>query len=186
MKKFITLTLVLCSINLAFAQTTVGDATLPSTLTVEDQNLTLNGAGMREKFWIDLYAAGLYLKSKSSDGGKIMAANEPMAIKLHIVSKMVSSEKMIDAIEEGFEKSTNGNTAPIAFEIEKVIGFLKEEIKQDDVFDIIHTPGKGVVLIKNGQKKGVIEGMDFKKALFGIWLADHPADDDLKESMLGK
>ncbi|MBT8296018.1 MAG: chalcone isomerase family protein, partial [Gramella sp.] len=27
---------------------------------------------------------------------------------------------------------------------------------------------------------------DFKKALFGIWLSNRPADDDLKEAMLGE
>ena len=35
-------------------------------------------------------------------------------------------------------------------------------------------------------KKGTIEGLDFKKALFGIWLGNKPADDDLKAGMLGK
>ena len=35
------------------------------------------------------------------------------------------------------------------------------------------------------KKKGVIEGYDFKKALFGIWLGDNPADEGLKEGLLG-
>ena len=53
------------------------------------------------------------------------------------------------------------------------------------MFDITYQPGKGVVAYKNGKEKGTIEGMDFKKALFGIWLSNDPADDDLKEAMLG-
>ena len=44
----------------------------------------------------------------------------------------------------------------------------------------------GVVVYKNGSKKGSIDGHDFKRALFGIWLGDKPADDDLKAGMLGK
>ncbi len=39
---------------------------------------------------------------------------------------------------------------------------------------------------KNGVKKGTIEGHDFKKALFGIWLGDNPADSGLKTGLLGK
>ena len=39
---------------------------------------------------------------------------------------------------------------------------------------------------KNDKELGTIEGMEFKKALFGIWLSNRPADDDLKEAMLGK
>ena len=45
---------------------------------------------------------------------------------------------------------------------------------------------EGVVVYKNGVKKGSIDGQDFKKALFGIWLCDKPADKDLKDEMLGK
>ena len=41
-------------------------------------------------------------------------------------------------------------------------------------------------MYKNGNKKGSIAGLEFKKALFGIWLGDKPADDDLKTGMLGK
>jgi hypothetical protein len=32
----------------------------------------------------------------------------------------------------------------------------------------------------------VIQGLDFKKALFGIWLGKKPAQNDLKALMLGK
>lgn len=42
------------------------------------------------------------------------------------------------------------------------------------------------MVYKNGTKKGSIDGLDFKKALFGIWLCNKPADEDLKEGMLGK
>ena len=115
-----------------------------------------------------------------------MDADEAMAVKLHIVSKLISSDKMINAVEEGFENSTEGNIAPLESRIKKFIGFFKEEINKGDVFDITYQPGKGVVAYKNGKEKGTVEGMDFKKALFGIWLSNRPADDDLKEGMLGK
>ena len=42
-----------------------------------------------------------------------------------------------------------------------------------------------VVAFKDGKELGTIKGMEFKKALFGIWLGKKPADDDLKENMLG-
>jgi hypothetical protein len=38
---------------------------------------------------------------------------------------------------------------------------------------------------KNGKMLGTIEGLEFKKALFGIWLGNNPADKDLKAGMLG-
>lgn len=171
--------------GLLSAQTEVGGVTLPNSENFQGQSLDLNGAGVREKLWIDLYAGGLYLSNKSSDAKAIMAADEPMAIKLHIVSKLISSDKMIDAVNEGFENSMNGNTKPLASKIDKFKSFFMDEIKKNDVFDIVYLPSKGVVVHKNKKELGTIDGMDFKKALFGIWLSNKPADDDLKEAMLG-
>ncbi len=37
----------------------------------------------------------------------------------------------------------------------------------------------------NGISRAVIAGLDFKKALFGIWLCDQPADKNLKKKLLG-
>lgn len=186
MKKFLLVLFAILFISSVPAQTQIGGATLPNTVSFDGQNLILNGAGVREKFWMDMYAGGLYLKSKSSNASSIVNANEPMAIKIHIVSKLISSEKMIDAINEGFKNTTNGNTAPLSSEIEKFKSFFSDEITKNDVFDIVYLPSKGVVVYKNGEQRGAIKGNDFKKALFGIWLSDNPADKKLKEGMLGK
>ncbi|APU69707.1 MAG: chalcone isomerase family protein [Bacteroidota bacterium] len=186
MKKMLFLLAAVLSLNLGVAQTKVGDVSLPNSQSFQGTELMLNGAGVREKLWIDLYAGGLYLTEKSSDANTIASADKPMAIKLHIISKLISSDKMIDAVNEGFENATNGKTAPLETKIEKFRSFFMEEIHKNDVFDLVYLPGKGVVAYKNDKMLGTIEGLDFKKALFGIWLSNRPADDDLKEAMLGK
>lgn len=176
---------LIVGISVSHAQIEIGAATLPETVTFESQKLIYNGAGVRKKAWFKLYSGGLYLTKKSSDAKDIMAADESMAIKLHITSRMISSSKMINAVNDGFENSTNGNMAPIATEIEKFKGFFSDEINDGDIFDIVYIKGTGVIVYKNGTKKGTIAGLEFKKALFGIWLSDKPADKNLKEGMLG-
>lgn len=155
-------------------------------LTLEEQNLVLNGVGTREKFWMDMYVGALYLPKKSSNVREIIESKDAAAIKLNIVSGMITSDKMISAVNEGFENATNKNTASLKAKIDKFKSFFKEEIKKGDAFVFINVPEEGVVIYKNGVKKGTIEGYDFKKALFGIWLCDKPADKDLKGKMLGK
>ena len=115
-----------------------------------------------------------------------MNSKEGAAIKLNIVSGLITSDKMISAINEGFENATGKKTAPLKAKIDKFKGFFKEEIKKGDVFIIMNVPNEGIVVYKNGIKKGSIDGHDFKKAMFGIWLCDKPADKDLKDDMLGK
>lgn len=186
MKKVLVLLVAVFGLNLTSAQTEIGGATLPNTLEYGSEKLTLNGAGVREKFWMDMYAGGLYLKSKSSNASEIMNKDEAMAIRLHIVSKMITSDRMIDAVNEGFENATDGNTAPISAGIKKFISFFKDEINKEDVFDIVYLPNRGSVIYKNGDESGTIKGKEFKKALFGIWLSSDPADKNLKKGMLGK
>ena len=93
---------------------------------------------------------------------------------------------MSEAVEDGFEASTRGNTDPFAAEIKTFMGFFSEDIVEGDTYDITYQTGKGVVCYKNNKELGSIQGMDFKKALFGIWLGKNPADSNLKSGMLGK
>lgn len=183
MKNILALLMLFAATNLTIAQTTVGDATLPNTVTFSETNLQLNGAGMREKMWIDLYAGGLYLTNKSSNASTIIDADEPMAMKLHIVSGLVTQEKMVKAVNEGFEKSSTGKAS--AAEIKKFKGFFNDEIVDGTILDIVYVNGSTTVY-RNGKEKGSVAGLAFKKALFGIWLGNKPADKDLKKGMLGK
>ncbi len=185
MNRIHVLLIAFVTVMAAKAQVKVGDATLPNTVTFQEQKLVINGAGMREKFFFDIYAGGLYLKEKSADASKIAAADETMAIKLHILSGMMSRSKMVNALKEGFEKSTNGNTKALDDRISRFVGFIKEEIEAGQIYDIVYEKGKGSVIYKDGVEKGYVEGMDFKKALFNIWIGDKPADKGLKGEMLG-
>jgi hypothetical protein len=185
MKNYVLVLAVLLSFPM-YAQTEVAGIELPSSVQIETEKVDLNGAGVREKFWIDLYAGGLYLAESTDDANEVIKAKKPMGIKIHIVSKLISSSKMKDAVEDGFQSSTDENTAPLRDKIDKFISFFEDEIVKNDVFDIYYHPDSGVKVSKNNELKGTIKGKSFKEALFGIWFCDDPADDDLKEAMLGK
>ncbi len=168
-------------LSIPAAAVEVGGVNLPDTL----KDLILNGAGKRTKLGIGVYVAGLYLKQKSNDGAKIAAADEPMAVQLVITSGMVSGEKMETAIKEGFENSTNGNVGPLKDKIDTFNNIFKAKVSKGDIYEFTYVPGKGVEVYKNNVLSSVIPDLDFKKALFGIWLCDKPAQKDLKAKMLG-
>jgi hypothetical protein len=185
MKKTYLIILVLFAL-ITNAQMDVGGVKVPYTFKTDETTLVINGAGIREKYFMDLYVGTLYLKAKNADAQKIMSADEAMCIKLQIVSGMITSEKMTKAVDEGFIKSTNNNTAALATKIKQFKDVFSQKINKGDVFDIVYETAKGVVVYKNGKAAATIGGMDFKKALFGIWLCNDPADEDLKAKMLGK
>lgn len=175
-----------CSVLAGFGQTKIGGVIMPNVVKAGDEYLKINGGGIREKMFLDLYIGVLYLREKSSDAQAIINSDEPMAIKMRVVSSMVSKENMEEAIRTGFEKSTGNNITPLKAKIDQLItsGF-KDEISVGDIYDLIYLPSKGTTLYKNNEALTTLTGLDFKKALFGIWLCDQPADENLKNKMLG-
>lgn len=158
---------------------------LPETIDVAKQQLKKNGVGTRQKYFMDLYTAGLYLVEANQQAKSIIEADQLMAIRIVITSKMVSQEKLVASLQEGFNNSTGGKIQPIAKQIDQFRQCFAEAIKSGDTFDLVYAPNHGVVVLKNGKKKGVVSGLPFKQALFAIWLGERPADAGLKVALLG-
>ncbi|MBN1363172.1 MAG: chalcone isomerase family protein [Syntrophaceae bacterium] len=165
----------------------IGGVDMEETFKAGDASLILNGAGIRKKFLLKIYVAGLYLKEKSSDYVKIMAQDETMAIKIKITSRWINSERFKEACEAGFERTTNGNTAPFRTKINLAYTAFAQEFKVGDVFDIVYIKGVGTNFYKNGRFITKVDGLDFKAVLFGIWIIDKPShkNENLRRGMLG-
>lgn len=164
---------------------TINGTRVPDSLQHGGQLLTLNGTGVRNKYFIDLYVGALYLPRRVDDAGTILAADEPMALRLAIVSDRITSERMRESSLEGFEHATHGKTGPLTRDIEAFLDAYREPIRIGDVFELRYTPGAGTDIVKNDKVVTTIEGLAFKQALFGIWLCDEPAQTSLREGLLG-
>jgi hypothetical protein len=146
--------------------------------------LVLNGIGIREKYFFDLYVCGLYLENKTKDENEIIQSDEPMVISIRIISTKVNKSVFLEAVNEGFKKSNYGKVSKD--QILKFCNSFKEEFKLGDKIQLRYHPQNGLVIERNGDEIGIIRGLDFKKALFGIWLGSQPADSNLKSKLLGK
>ena len=160
---------------------------VPRTIPFEGKTLQLNGFGTRSKMFLEVYVQALYLTQLSQDPDDIMNKDTEMGIRIQITSSIVSSNKLTKNLEKGFEQSSGDIIDQLRPRMELLKGFLSDKIVKDDVFNLIYNPiDTSVWVYKNDKLKGKIPGMDFKKALFGIWLSNHPVDDKLKDDLLGK
>jgi hypothetical protein len=173
---------IACLLFISFASTATAE--LGPQLKIGDQVLQLNGAGFRTKTFVQIYESGLYLTKPTTDAQVILAADEMMAIRVRITSGFVSRASLVSSLQEGLAKSANGRPDAFARETEQLQELLKEEVKKNDVYDFVHVPTKGLCVLKNGKLQGVIPGLEFKKALFGIWLSEAPVDKELRQAML--
>ncbi|MEM7314382.1 MAG: chalcone isomerase family protein [Planctomycetota bacterium] len=157
---------------------------MPVSMKIGNTPLILNGSGVRTKSFLQLYQAGLYLPQKSKNASEIVNSDVPMSIRLEITSRFVSQSKMLTALNEGFVNSTGGKVAQLKNEIEQFRACFSDKLVMGDILQMTYTPGVGTAVSKNGKAKGVIKGLPFKQAMFGIWLSAKPADKTLKQAML--
>ncbi len=161
---------------------------VPDKLSYDDSKLILNGSGIRSKYFVKAYVCGLYLPEKSKNAAEIVNADGSVAVRLHIISKLITRDNMERVVREGFVRSTNGKTTAIQSQIDELMAnFQKTPVNVDDLYDMVYTPGKGLQGYKNGKPWGpiIVCGPEFRHALIGIWLSDDPIDPDLKTKMLG-
>lgn len=188
MKKQSILLFALLMITLhLFGQKNVGGVQVKDKIESEGTTLLLNGAGVREKYFIDLYVAALYTKEKSKDANKILDGNEPLVMKIEIVSSRITKDNMSEAIRDGFSKATKGNQANYQSKIDEFVNALSQDIKKGNKYEVVYNPTtESLKVFKDGTLKTTIKGKDFKKIVFAIWLGSNPVDSDLKNDLLGK
>ena len=151
------------------------------------QELVLNGAGLRKKFIVKVYAGALYLKEKSSDAAAIVAADEAMQIRMHFLYG-VKPEQLIDAWNDGFDAALGKDRGPMQAKVDAFNALFTKKTKKHDTYDVVYVPGTGTQVHFNGTKVGEVAGLDFKQAVFAIWLGEGVADSNLKslkKKMLG-
>ena len=156
---------------------------MPELLVVKDTPLVLNGAGVRNVMFLKFYVGGLYLQDAMTDQQAVMEANEPMVIRLHLIDD-VDQKTMKRACLNGFKNATGNNLEPIQERVDRFLNCFSEPIKEGDIFNFQYHPDYGLEVYKFDELQDTMKGVEFKEAMFGIWLCDKPADKGLKKAML--
>jgi hypothetical protein len=150
------------------------------------ETLLLNGVGLREKLWVDVYVGSLYLVTKTDNVAEILSAPHASRIQMDFVYKEVAKKKLLKAWREGFSKNQSEETmTALQDRIEQFYSYFDKNVVAKDQYILDYIPGKGTTVTKNNKVLGLIPGEDFKNALMEIWLGNFPADKGLKLGMLG-
>ena len=156
----------------------------PARLEAEGERLRLAGTGLlRYKRIIPVYDAALYL------GAEVRPEQA-----LEDVPKRIEVRYRVGADAERFTRAGDDVLAR-AFSEEELAGIRArlEELNSwypdpepGDRCAITYVPGRGTELEFNGRSMGRIEGEDFARMYFAIWLGDEPASKALRRDLLGQ
>lgn len=157
--------------------------TVPDSVEVAGDRLVLNGMGLREKFFVDVYVAALYLPQKERSEQEIFAADEKRRVAMHFVHD-VTKEQICDAWSESLEANRSNASASLKKDFETLCSWM-ESVEEGEQMTFTYVPGEGTTVSVKGQEKGTLGGKPFADALFASWIGQHPATDKLKRGMLG-
>jgi len=166
----------------------VAGVKLEETVKVANQELKLNGAGVRTRAVFKVYVAGLYLPEKKKAVPDILAQNGARRMRM-VLLREVNSEDLGQAFMDGLNANSD--------KTEKA-KFVNQTMKMGEIFASIPAlkagdtitndwvPGSGMHVLVNDKRVGdVLPDLAFYNAFLKIWLGDKPADSSLKQGLLG-
>jgi hypothetical protein len=159
------------------------------TAKVAGKELKLNGLGIRTKFIVKVYAAGLYLPEKKNTVADIMKVEGPRRLTL-VMMREISSDDFGQSFMTGL--NNNIDKAEKTRYVSQISKFGEmfttiEGLKKGDVLHIDWIPGTGTQAELNGKKIGeALPDVNYYNAVLKIWLGDKPADSTLKPLLLGE
>lgn len=167
----------------------VGGVKFDDQQTVQGQSLLLNGAGLRVKMIIKVYAMGLYLPRRETSAAAVLQMAGPKSIRI-VMLRDVSGERLAESLIEGLRANTPAAEQGIlqARVEELEAAMLRAGEARKGVVIELSTNGGGSTRVSMGGKPLLrdIPGDDFYRALLRIWLGDKPSDKDLRDSLLGR
>lgn len=174
----------------SIAQTTdIAGVKFANSAQVGNSKLQINGAGVRYKLVFKVYAAALYLTEKATTPEAVLAAPGPRRLQIVMLREIDANElgKLFtkgmeqNAPREEFSKSISG-----ILRMSEIFSSRKKLVAGDS-FAVEWLPGTGTVISVNGKPEGApVKEPEFYSALMKIWLGKAPADEQLKEALLGK
>jgi len=167
----------------------VAGVKLDETITLDNTQLKLNGAGIRYKAIFKVYVAGLYLQEKKSTVPDVLAAHGPRRVTI-VMLRDLSNEDFgrgfMQGIQQNTEKAEKAKLTSQFLRFGELFASVPE-LKKGDVMTNDWIPGVGTVVSLNGKKMGEpYPDIAFYNALLRIWLGEKPVDAGLKKAMLAQ
>jgi hypothetical protein len=161
----------------------VAGVKLDPTVTVNSQQLKLNGSGIRKKFFVKVYIGSLYSGKQLSSAAAALSDNGDKLIRMNFLHSKVEKEKILEAFSGGFANNTPDMVG--SPELKKFLALFTADFIKGDVVDLALFADGSVTASHNGKSLGTVSSTKLAKAVLAIYLGDKPADDALKKGMLG-
>lgn len=157
---------------------------------VANQELVLNGAGIRYAAagFVRVYVASLYLPQKRTTSNEIGALKGAKRIHLALLREVNSndfSKGLLGGMRANLPPAEQQKHFDNLLKLGAIFGTIPS-LKKGESITVDLVPGTGMIILVNGKKIGeTFPDESFFQALLQIWLGPKPIDDSLKPVLLG-
>jgi len=162
----------------------VAGVNVAPTVSVHQKTLTLNGAGIRKKFFVKVYVGSLYTERKVTTPAQLLADPGEKLVRMNFVHSKVEKEKIVEAFAEGL--SNNSPEVARSAEAKAFLSWFTADFVAGDTVDIFLSPDGTVAASHNGKALGSVRSPALTQGVLLIWFGEKPADGGLKKGMLGQ
>ena len=154
----------------------------PTSVQVGKETVPLRGAALLEWIGFDVYTAAFYV-GRDVKGIDAALGETRRKLVLHYHRK-ISRKDIATSSEKLVRKNPGNDMEKLRERLDRVYA-LYEDVGPGDEYHISYEPGVGTTIELNGKKVCTVEGEDFARAFFGIWLSEKPVDEKLRDTLLG-
>ncbi len=166
-----------------------GGVKFAPTAQVAGAPLVLNGAGIRYKFVVKVYAAGLYMTAKANNTAAALAVPGPKRVQVTMYRDIDANELgrlFTRGMQDNAPKDEFSRLIPGTIKLADIFS-QRKKLLNGETFSVDFVPGQGTMVLVNGKQLGeTIKEPEFFNAMLRIWLGDNPADNQLKDALLGR
>jgi hypothetical protein len=163
---------------------------LEDRIRVDGEELQLNGIALRTRVIFKVYVAGLYLPARAASAQSAIDAKGAKRIIL-VMMREASAQQFYESIDAGMRaNSSEAQIARVKTQTDELMAMIRGvgQAKKGMRIVLDYAPSAGgTTLFVDGVAQGrPMPGEQFYQALLRIWLGDNPAQEDLKEALLGQ
>jgi hypothetical protein len=162
----------------------VEDVRFEPTMKVKDQELVLNGIGVRRATFLKVrvYVGGLYLERPSSKPSEFLSFSGPKYINMHFL-RSVKKADLTGAWDEGFEAALGKEKAQALTSERAKLNELMVDLKRDEKMNFTFLNDRVLVEVQDRAPVEIL-GSDFSRGLLSVWFLN-PRDEGLTNGLLG-
>jgi len=167
------------------AETVARKAEFPAEAAVGGETLPLRGRHTLRWWGFDVYTAAFYVAPGRSTHDEVLAADSSRKLALHYHRRIAAADSA-KATERAIAKNPDADLAALRERLDAVYECYAD-VREGDEYHIAYDAAtKRTEILLNGESQCVVDGDDFARAFFAIWIGPHAIHDQMERRLRGE